>query len=116
MCNKRKDKEMQQGKYDGHINIPDIMRRSFTLIELLIVIAIIAILSGMLLPALNKARDKAQAIKCLANNKQIGSAIVQYTADFEDWLPSGKFEGNSSMWKYQLAPYVGMGGWLPEGM
>ncbi len=87
----------------------------FTLIELLIVIAIIAILAGMLLPALNKARDKAQAIKCLANNKQIGSAIVQYTSDYEDWLPTGKFEGNSSMWKYQLAPYVGMGGLASRG-
>lgn len=62
-------------------------KHEFTLIELLIVVAIIAILAGLLLPALNLAKEKARAIKCVNNLKQCNLAIISYGHDYKEISP-----------------------------
>lgn len=79
--------------------------KEFTLIELLIVIAIIAILTGILLPALNNAKAKAYGISCLSNEKQMGIALQQYFHDYKDYFPlCSTITGER--WPDLLGPYL----------
>lgn len=83
----------------------------FTLIELLVVIAVIAIMAALLLPALGKARDFSKSAKCQSNLKQATLAMLSYSGDFAEWVPSMKALNNEwgdgvynqTFWGYLMA-------------
>lgn len=86
-------------------------RRAFTLIELLVVTAIVSVLAAILYPVFTHARERANAGRCIANERQIGAAIMSYVADWDDTYPSGWIGPPNSQygwsWKEALLPYLG---------
>lgn len=86
-------------------------KRSFTLIELLIVIAIISILAAMLLPALNAARSKARAIQCMSQLRTLGTTVRIYANDNKDYAPPTVYGSDKKLGYYLLCPYLN----LPAG-
>lgn len=82
------------------------IKHFFTLIELLIVIAIIAILASLLLPSLRKARERGKTIACNSNLKQLGSAVNIYSTDFDAYYPPCPSNANNDTWQIKLDGYL----------
>jgi prepilin-type N-terminal cleavage/methylation domain-containing protein/prepilin-type processing-associated H-X9-DG protein len=86
-------------------------RTGFTLVEMLIVVAIIAVLAAIVSPSLAKAREKARQANCLSNLRQMGSAVLMYVQDYDETFPNGINRGRFGViwagagWAGQTLPY-----------
>ncbi len=84
------------------------MKARFTLVELLVVVAIIAILAAMLLPALGRARLVAVRSTCISRHRQLGVAAAMYAGDFDNHVPVGHTSSVAgALWAPQLLAYIG---------
>lgn len=78
--------------------------RAFSIVELLVVVSIIAVLSGVLLPAVKTVRDSAKTVKCLSALRQIGAGALAYSTECRGFLPDCK--GNGADWATRMSAFV----------
>lgn len=88
------------------MNANDPTRRGFTLVELLVVVAIIGLLIALLLPALQQSRAAARSAACKSNMRQIGLAVQMYANNHNGRFPLTAHAGTTSSWVYSLGPYL----------
>jgi prepilin-type N-terminal cleavage/methylation domain-containing protein/prepilin-type processing-associated H-X9-DG protein len=81
-------------------------RRGFTLLELLIVIAILTVLAAILFPVLAQGRERARRASCLSNGRQLGLAFLQYAQDFDEYYPLTVHAGENFSWTQTIDPYL----------
>lgn len=87
-------------------------KRAFTLIEILVVVAVLAILAALLFPVFSRARENARRTSCASNLKQIGIGLLQYVGDYDDKMPRsffGQFKDTTVVhykWMDAIYPYV----------
>ncbi|MDD3926051.1 MAG: prepilin-type N-terminal cleavage/methylation domain-containing protein [bacterium] len=107
-------KDRQGGETLGTIYYKDIRRwkgraallkeNGFTLMELLVVIAVIAILASILFPVFNKVREKGRQVTCQSNLRQIGMAMLMYAQDYDSCLPM--YQSGGYFWYFRLSTYL----------
>src|SRR5687767_8376300 len=88
--------------------------RGFTLVELLVTIAVIAVLASLLVPALSAAKEKGRGIACLNNLQQLQMAAILYASEHDDWFPlnyGGDVAGRSSEFPSWVAGVLSYGNW-----
>lgn len=86
-----------------------LLRKGFTLIEILVVISIISLLAAILFPVFARARENARRASCTSNLKQIGLGIMMYSQDYDETFPPGAYtdgSGNKIIWRSLVQPYV----------
>jgi len=103
--------QCQHGTKPTDQSVPARSVRAFTLVELLVVIGIIAVLIGILLPALSKARASANLVACSSNLRQLNLCMMMYEQDYKGKLVVEWTDG--PLWPYLLKPYFGK---LPNGV